>query len=86
MVCMKAVKLKGRFVRFSTLGELVETPERIRCHLLVSKMPDAALHELEEELRETYEHYVSLASTAQLSALPPPSKAVTATVIEHVKT
>jgi hypothetical protein len=57
---------------------------RLRCYLLVSKMPNDALHELEEELREIYEHYVFLESTAQLSALPP-SKAVVA-VVEHVTT
>lgn len=40
---------------------LVQTPDRMRCYRLVSVMPESALPEVEESLRELQEHYCSLA-------------------------
>ncbi|MBN2497435.1 MAG: hypothetical protein JXR96_22780 [Deltaproteobacteria bacterium] len=85
----KHIRFEKRTVEFEIYGtstENKETPERYRCHLLVSNMPDIALPEVEEELRDTYEHYISIDLVSQHPSLPPPSRPVTATVINHVKT
>jgi hypothetical protein len=68
-----------------TTDELVRTPERVRCYEIISAMPASALPEVEETLRETYDHYVSLAAAAERPALPP-AKTVQATVVERVRT
>lgn len=80
-----------KFVRKSldfelTSDELVRTPERMRCYQLVSVMPEDALPEVEEGLRETYQHYHALAEAGRRARLIPESKVVKATVLSHVKT
>ena len=68
-----------------TTDELLHTPSRDRCYLLISAMPDAALKEVEEELREIYEHYLTLAAADKQPRCLPEPKKVTATVVRRVE-
>ncbi|MFH0899104.1 MAG: hypothetical protein V2A73_00600 [Pseudomonadota bacterium] len=65
---------------------LVWSPERIRCYRLVSAMPEPALPEVEEELQETFQHYIALAAAAQAPKLLPAKREVKASVTERVRT
>ena len=81
------VKYTKRTLEFElemTADEVLErSPERIRCHRLISTMPAPALGEVEEELRETYKHYLTLAQVAAERPLLPPPREVTASVIQE---
>lgn len=81
-------KLSKSVLEFELLGtsdEFERVPDRLRCHLLINRMPDEAIPEVEEELRATYAHYVSLADETSTRSLPPPPKAVAATSVARVK-
>lgn len=84
---IKYEKSELEFDLLITSDELVRTPERVRCYSLISSMPEAALPEVEETLRETREHYLALAAAIEnrTKALPAPPKTVQATVLERVR-
>jgi hypothetical protein len=71
---------------FATTADLVRTPARDRCYRLVSAMPDSALSEVEEELGETYQHYLAIAEAERARHLLPAPREVTALIANHVKT
>ena len=57
------------FEFYDTTDEIPGAPQRLHCYQLISIMPEAALPEVEEELVETYRHYLALeAATARQPA------------------
>lgn len=69
----------------TTSDELPHSPERARCHHLVRILPESALPEVEEELAETYQHYLAIAEAKDQTKLLTAREPVRATVVEIVK-
>ncbi len=81
------IKQTLKFELYATSDELlVFTPERSTCYRLVSALPEAALPELQENLLELHDHYLSIASAKQHVQLLPPPQTVTPVITGTVKT
>lgn len=78
------VKRSREFELIPTSDESLQTPERIVCYRLISAMPESALSEVKEALKETLQHYLDIEEVRLHLPEPPPDEIVTAKISDHI--
>ena len=73
-------------LEIETTDEMSQPTTRGRCYLLIHKMPQVALGEIEENLREALLHYIDLEKIERTRLIPAPKKKVSARVSQYTKT